>query len=221
MNTTLDPVAQQPTESLYVACKNTYVDWTGHQREDYAPTARQLPIIAAVASALDAGLYYSDAVRKHCATRLRITAEQSQVGAKYVEGGEFGMDCYYARRYLDAQARFKGERETVALLKPQVGMLLGTLLCSDGKRTTGLKVIAIASDGITLTLQGKRGALPVQLFCSATSVRRGIDNAAERGHRKDDFAAFTAASTGPVRKAARSAAKPRVHAPAHHDLQAA
>ena len=167
--------------------KSVYDDWNGYQRPGYQPTERQLIVIAAVQSALNAGCYYTDEVRIHCASLLSVTPEQAQVNAKVVEGGEFGMDCYYARGYLRAQKEIQAESRAWLQLAPRVGQALGTVMFNDFKRMTGAMVAAVDEAAQMITVHGKRGKYAYQSSCSAMQIRNAIDRAKEQGHRKDGF----------------------------------
>jgi hypothetical protein len=190
-------LADRPTTSAasisplpYTLPDKSFDDWAGHQQWDYQPTARQLIVIEAVRTARSEGLYYTNAVQARCAVLLKPTAEQLAVRADKVEGGEFGMDCYYARCYLDAQAVFAKVKETFAQLQPVVGMRLGTLVFSDSKRTTGVTVVGI--DGYSIEFTGRRGSSAVTGKGTTLQISFAMDRAADRGLRKDNFLAFIA-----------------------------
>lgn len=78
-----------------------------------------------------------------------------KLNTEKVENGDFGMDCYYARCYLETQERI--ERECLALqeLAPAIGMQLGTLVFSDLKSTTGATVIGFSFLPGTILLCGE------------------------------------------------------------------
>lgn len=190
-------LADRPTTSAasisplpYTLPDKSFDDWAGHQQWDYQPTARQLIVIEAVRTARSEGLYYTNAVQARCAVLLKPTAEQLAVRADKVEGGEFGMDCYYARRYLDAQVVFEKVKETFAQLQPFVGMKLGTLMFSDRKRTTGVTVVGV--EGYSVEVVGRRGRTSVSGKGTTLQISFAIDLAADRKLRKDDFLAFVA-----------------------------
>jgi hypothetical protein len=165
-----------------LATANEYDDWRGYERDDYAPTARQLVIIDSVRAALAAGLHYTEDVRKHCAQSLAVDADTLTLQRSQtmrVEGGRFGMDCYYARCYLDAVKRRALEDAAHADLAPFVGQKLGALIFNnDFKRTAACHVVAV--EGREITLQGKRGAITVLIKCGALAVKYARERVAER-----------------------------------------
>lgn len=175
---------------------NVYNDWDGHALRGFQPTPRQQLVIAAMQSALSAGLFFTCDVVPHCAAQLKPSAEQLAEGVGRVENGIFGMDCYYARKYLDAVRCFKLEDESKEQLNPYIGQKLGTLMFNDFKRNTGMMVQKILENG-ELELVGKRGRFVVTLTCSALNVRNAIERAVERSLRKDNFSAFVGQMTKP------------------------
>jgi hypothetical protein len=190
----LDPDTVQPHHHAATPPAVPYVlpipsacqEWARHACRDFVPTERQRRIIEAVQAALDAKLFYTDDVDKFCAQRLHVTTAQAHVSADKVQGGEFGMDCYFARRYLDSRRQFEAEDAAHQRLAPRVGMHLGTLMFNDFKRNTGMIVEELLAGG-RLKLRGKRGAYVVTLECTALQIALAIDRAAERGMRKDRF----------------------------------
>ena len=148
-----------------------------------------MKVIAAVQSALDANLFYTRDVLAHAIVQLGVTPEQAERNYKMrVEGGVIGMDTYYARCYIDAQAKAAAERVALQIIKPHVGQKLGTLMFNDFKRNTGMVVVAVSEGGKMITLKGKRGAYSVSLACTAKNIEYAINRAAEKGLRKDNFA---------------------------------
>lgn len=177
--------------SRYIAPETqTHKDWAGHKCEDYKPTERQLIVIEAVQSALDAKCFYTDMVLEHCKKYLAITPEQAAVNTERVEGGNFGMDCYYARNYIEAQLGHESERIALNRLNPRVGQDLGVLIFSDFKRNTGMTITAISAGGKLFDLCGKRGAYKVSLSCTAKQIEHAMNRAFQQGSRKDNFDKF-------------------------------
>jgi len=135
---------------------NVYNDWNACEFRVFTLTDRQLLVVNAVREAVDVkGLFYSSEVFDFCIERLKPSDADKLKGLGKVERGEVGMDLYYARKYLDAQKRFQNEDEAHALLRPYVGMKLGSLVFQDFKLTTSWVVKAV--DGPRVTLIGKRG----------------------------------------------------------------
>lgn len=162
-------------------------DWSGCKLESFIPTDRQKLVIEAVKSALDSKLHYNNDVLKYCIESLGVTPEQGKVGAIRVEGGDVGMDCYYARDYLRHMHERAAERRSLAMLKPFIGQVLGTLVFSDFKRNTGMTVKEMGDDLRTLTLKGKRGRYTVELICTARQIENAMNRAFENKLRKDTF----------------------------------
>lgn len=180
---------------------NLFNEWVGCETEGYQPTDRQKVLIDAVLDAKANGLFYTKDVLNHVAKALSVTPEQTAVGATRTEGGDFGMDCYYARQFIEARHRHEAERQAWTLLKPAIGMDIGTLVFNDYKRTTGVVVTGFVGDGdvkngkgMLMALRGKRGSMTVLLNATATQVRYAMDRAAEKGNRKTNFDQFVAVS---------------------------
>lgn len=162
-------------------------DWDGCEFELFEPTKRQKTIIAAVQSALNADFFYARDVLKHCVDFLGVTPEQALVGADHVEGGAFGMDCYFARRFIDATKRRAQERSALHYLNPQVGQKLGTLVFSNYKRNTGMVIISVSDDRKSIAIKGRRGLLNVSTVCNALGIINAAKLAAGCGVRKKDL----------------------------------
>jgi len=185
------------TVSRYVPCpSDIYLDWSGHQCEDFKPTDRQLICIEAVQSALDANLFYTTDMVAHCKAYLGVTPEQAASNRSKVEGGDCGYDFYYARSYLKAQFGHQADRSSIERLKPYVGQVLGTLVFGDFKRTTGMVVTEVCEGGKLITATGKRGSYGVVLKCTARQIENAMDRAFERKSRKTDSNAFAENCSG-------------------------
>lgn len=187
IDTTTTADATTAITAKYELPADTYKDWQRCEHADFVPNARQQLVADAVQKALDSGLYYSKDVVAFCKRELHVTEEQEGVGAKRVENGEVGMDCYYARKYLDKQRELSKARNVLKLLQPKAGQLLGTLMFSDYKRNTGAVITQVSEDGMSITVQGKRGAAVATFTCSPLQVANAMDRAAERGLRKAGF----------------------------------
>lgn len=178
--------------------EDTYHDWNSCEFRNYQVTPRQALVVEAVKQAVQVqGLFYSSDVYDFCIKLLKPNDGDRKAGLGYVERGHVGMDLYYARKYLDAQARFQKEDEAWARLKPQVGMKLGTLVFQDLKVSTSWVITAITDS--SLSMAGKSGRNGVSCTCSALSVRYCMDRAFERAKRKDNFEAFCLAVNQPKR----------------------
>jgi len=177
-----------PSRPRYVPpSRGIHDDWDGCKLESYTPTERQKSVIEAVKSALESKRFYTGEVLKYCIDYLDVTPEQSKVGAGRVEGGDVGMDCYFARDYLRHAQEHADARNSLAMLKPFVGQDLGTLVFTDMKRTTGMTVKALSDDQKEITLQGKRGRFMVELVCTARQIEHAMNRAFDKAMRKDTF----------------------------------
>ena len=187
----------------YKLPSDSYKDWARNEARDFVPTDRQRLVIESVRRAtVDESLFYTKDVYAFCVKELNPSTEILCVNAEKVEGGEFGMDLYYARRYLDAQKHFAAVDAAHARLKPQAGMVLGTLVLQDFKRNTGAKIVAV--EGYEFRVQMKRGAHAYDFVCPALTIRYAMDRAHERGHRKDNFEQFCDALQRPKANAAKT-----------------
>ena len=83
--------------TAYRVPADTYADWRRNQCREFAPDARQALAMSAVQQSLEEGLYYTCDVHARCRQLLPLTPEDAARGSGRVEGGEFGMDLYYAR----------------------------------------------------------------------------------------------------------------------------
>lgn len=178
--------------------KDTYKDWARNESRQFVPDARQKMVIEAVRRAIeDENLFYTKDVYAFCVKLLLPNIEDLEKCVKTVEGGEVGMDLYYARRYLDAQKRFALEDSVLVKLRPQPGMKLGTLVLQDLKRYTGAVITEVEDDSITV--EAKCGSLSHRFKTSPVGVRNGIDRACERKLRKNNFAEFCSGLSLPVK----------------------
>jgi hypothetical protein len=172
--------------------KGMYEEWRRNECEDFVPSERQKIVIAAVQSALDAKLYYTDEVRAFCINLLGISEEAGAIGSDRVEGGEFGMDCYYARQYIRKQAEFASEKNAISTLNPVVGKQIGVVVFNDFKRNTDISITEVSEDKKQITISGKRGAYKVIFVCTALQILNGVTRAHELGKRKTGIEALKA-----------------------------
>lgn len=184
------PIRMQITSTTrYELPANTFMDWHGCERYDFVLNLRQQRVVDAVQKALDAGNYFTKDVLAFCMQELQVTQEQAAVAVTRVEGGEVGMDLYYARKYLDKQRELQKAQAVLKLLQPRVGLQLGTIMFNDFKRITGAFITEVSGDGLSMTVQGKRGYTVVAFSCNPLSIAYAIDRAAERKLRKTNFQA--------------------------------
>ena len=157
-----------------------YADWNLRQSREFVPDARQALAMSTVQQCLDEGLYYNDDVYARCRQLLPLTPEDAARGIGRVEGGEFGMDLYYARAALDARAGFAADDAAILEMSPKVGQSLTHLMFNDGKLIRAVKITAVSDDSRGVTFTGKRGALTVGASYTPRQLLRAMRNAAER-----------------------------------------
>jgi hypothetical protein len=181
MTTVLTSEYQHPTVSVGD-------DWNRRKLPSFEPTSRQALVIAAVRAALESGLYYTADVLKHCVNSLGLDKEtalkQGNSNAP-VEGGIFGMDCYYARDYLDVVAERNANMDAWASVGPVVGNNFGTVAFNDGKKITGWTVTSLMPESYSCEFTGKRGGKDVRHTCTVSALKRAVNRAFELGLRKD------------------------------------
>lgn len=177
----------------YFLPANTYSDWARNECEDFVPNERQKLVMDVVRQAIDAGMYYTKDVLAFAKERLKPSEAELERG-KGVEGGEFGMDVYYARQAITSAKKFAVSREAWQHLRPTPGKSLGTIMFNDYKRITGSTIIGFAGEGdistgkgMRMVIEGKRGSVKVRLEATASQVRSAIDRAHEKGLRKITF----------------------------------
>lgn len=168
--------------------KPSHEDWRGVEREDFIPSARQLQAITAVRVCLNEGLFYTVDVLARFIELLGIPPAVSGSRREKVEGGEVGMDAYYARKYVEAQATYMAERAAAAKMALVVGSKLGTIRLSDMKRYTSLVVESVLPTGMHFRLTGKRGSTGIAVEMTALAIQRAIDRAFDAKQRKDNSA---------------------------------
>lgn len=170
--------------------KCLFDDWQTARRRDFEPSPRQRLLMDAVVRALKDGLFYSEEVKSRVAELVHFDRTRS-TDVLRVEGGDFGMDVYYARRAVDARATFDREAAAAAELRLRAGDRLGTLVFMDGKRTTGVTMLE-SVDSWTWKFEGKRGTARVTGTGSALNLKHAIERAHERGNRTDSYQEFVA-----------------------------
>jgi hypothetical protein len=161
---------------------DSYREWSGHKMPDFRPSARQQSTIDAVAVALSEGLFYTKDVYARCVEILQPSADVLTVQAKRVEGGEFGMDCYYARRTLEAQREHASAMDAARHLALTPGAELGALIFNDGKLIRAAVATEVRSRSVVM--RGKRGAKEVAGPVDILALARAMDRAHSEGKRK-------------------------------------
>ena len=180
------------THTTYTLPVSTHDDWRGCKYRGFSPSPRQSIVISAVRQCTAEGLRYSDEVKARCATLLEPSDSELAVNVKKVEGGEFGMDVYYARDYIDQAAKYAAEDAAAAALNATAGADLGQLMFNDYKLTRAVSIINVDEKGIWIS--GSRGTTKIVATVSAMQIKHGMDRAFSYKKRKTDFAAFTTAN---------------------------
>ena len=167
-----------------------YDEWRAYQSPAFEPNARQLLVMAAVARAIDAGLFYNSDLNEAVAAALGVTPEQLARNTDKVSGGDFAYDVYYARSAVQARRAHEKLCETAATLSLKPGDKAGALIFNDGKRTTGVVIREAGAEGRELVVEGKRGGKPVGLRCNVSALANAIQTAWERKARPDTYEDF-------------------------------
>lgn len=108
-----------------------YKEWRRNECADFQQSGRQQIVMDAVRQALSEGLYYTNDVRPRVAQILGVTGDELSRGALRVEGGDFGMDVYYARQALEAQQRHTAIAKSAAEMRLKVGDVIGATMFND------------------------------------------------------------------------------------------
>lgn len=140
-------------------------------------------LIGAVSRAVKSGLFYNDDVLAAVIADFgdHLRPGDAEIGKGAVQGGQFGMEVYYARDYLracEARELLDAADEKLALSK---GVQLGTLIFNDFKVTTGCVVSTIDRAGVIV--MGKRGRYTVQFTTNVVAIDAAIERAFEKGKR--------------------------------------
>lgn len=163
-------------------------DWKLNRHRDFQPNPRQRLLMDAVAKALGERLHDSEDVKDRAAQLVGFDRSKS-TNVLNVHGGDFGMDVYYARQAVAAQAEYASQADAAAEMRLTIGDSLGTLVFSDYKRTTSVKLLE-AVDAWTWRFEGKRGATRVTGTANALHFKNAIERACELQQRKANYAQF-------------------------------
>jgi len=182
--------------SCYVTIdpRKLHADWCDYDHRGFAPNQRQRLLMDAIRQALAEGLFDSEVVKNRVA-QLVGYERASDTNVLNVHGGDFGMDVYYARRARDAEVRHQAEAHAASEMCLHPEDVLGTLVFSDYKRTTSVKLLE-AVDAWTWNFDGKRGSSRVTGTASVLLLKGAIDRAFEQGVRKGPYAQFLANRRG-------------------------
>jgi len=177
----------------YELPKNCFEDWRGANGLDFKPTSRQQLVLDATQKALDKGLFYGVDVRAFVAQELEVPEETLALGTKRVEGGNFGMDVYYARQSLEKRSEARYGLKVVSELRLANGVKLGTRVPSDGKQLRAATFEGACAVNGMITVQGRRGSRLVKFVVTGKSLVAAIERAAAQGLRKETFEQMAAA----------------------------
>ena len=187
----------QPVAPGYSLPEHVYDEWRGAEGLAFVPNDRQRVVLQAVERALSEGLFYSTDIRARCAELLQPSDADKARGAKHTEGGDFGMDLYYARCSIKAQKRHQEQAETLRALRPTVGDVYGVLVFNDYKVSRACRVEEVSDEGdIVLSLcRGARAGWRVTV--SAVQIAYAMDRAHEKGARRGGWKDWSAAHPVP------------------------
>lgn len=167
-----------------------YRDWTCHESRDFKPNARQQIVIESVRRALAQGLFYNTDVRAFCASDLAISEDVDKCKRERVEGGTFGSDLYYARRYLDAVALHEKQDAAVAELSLKAGQKLPALMFGDYKLIRAVFVETVSESGRVVAIRGSRGTSKVRAeSLTPLQVKYAIERAEKWSKRREGHTA--------------------------------
>ena len=204
------PAANKPVGTYTVRGVNTNQDWRDESKRSpsnpkYEPTARQQAMIDAVAEGEEQKIVYNSDMIEFVAKRLGIPKEDLAQNKSGVEGGDVGMDVYYARQYNDAKNANAAQQKAQADMALSVGDKLGVLRFNDFKYTTATEVVGVIDGDVRI--RGKRGAQTIELTASPISVAAAMDRAKEGGKRKEGAAGWIAKKAAPTKTEGAKAAE--------------
>jgi hypothetical protein len=152
-------------------------------------------IMDAMAQAKTEGLFYNSDTYPMCAAIMAEKGYQDATEKTAPDGvtNAFGSHCYLANDALRSTAKAAHQAESLAALNPHPGQALGTLVFSDKKRTTGVTITSVGTDG-HIQFTGKRGTSTVAGSGTAANIRVAMDKAKALGQRKTSFDEFTSAA---------------------------
>ena len=124
-------------------------------KHDALLTEEMQGLMSAVATALDAGIFYDKDLYQAITAQFDWTREElernSTNGAK-VENGVVGMDIYYARGRIETKRAAQAETEARARLAITEGQKLGTLKFPGYARMRNCTVGSLGPDTLVITV---------------------------------------------------------------------
>ena len=152
------------------AAGKSYDRWHG----PIDPEMRQL--VEVVAEVVDAGVFYSTDVHSAVTARYALSAEELQRGRGRVEGGEWGMEIYYARRQLDRERADAREREAFTRLALKPGQNVGAIEVVANYRTRRFRNAIVESAELNaIRLRATAGGRRFTLTLSAAGLAQGLE----------------------------------------------
>jgi len=157
-------------------------DWKGEYKQgriteehpEFKPTERQQIIIDATKKALDEGITFTQPIQNRVGeilvvpkdSPLRIASAENNV-----EGGVFGMDVYYAEKYINAQKKLANNIQAAKDYGFTAGYKVGKIKTSNDEVLTSVVISSIDKYG-DVTLSGKRtNGKSYELSTGASAVK--------------------------------------------------
>lgn len=133
-------------------------------------------MIEAVAVAVDSGMFYNVDVFAAVAPQFGFTEEERAAGVGRVEGGEVGMEIYYARQQLKAERALAAQGAAAERLALHVGKNLGALhLHTGGGKIGNWRNATVEEiDGFTVKLKVTAGGRRYLLTTSPAAIERAL-----------------------------------------------
>jgi hypothetical protein len=113
---------------------------------------------------------------------MNVSPEVASRGMSRVEGGDFGYETYYARRFLERREHERHLAEVEKTLALTPGTNLGSIVFNDYKLNT--KCIVESIDGTSVKIVGKRGRYTMSCVTDVLGINSALIRAFEQGKRK-------------------------------------
>lgn len=147
-------------------------------RESSGHEPWQQALKASVQRALDQRLHYTRDVLAFVVADIGVSEEALARDSAKVEGGAVGMDVYYARKQLEAEARERREAQLRAALALRPGEQIGKIMAGDHKQILGCEVLEVSDKGVKL--RGTRGPHKVEADATYTGIYQGAEQAGNK-----------------------------------------
>ena len=173
-----------------------HASWEGSEILSFVPDSREKLVLDAVQAGIDAGIEYQREMADLVAKQLAVSEEILARGKNRVEGGDFGMDVYYAWRSIRGRAEAQRSLDVVATLKLTSGQKVGILVLNDGKQLSAATLESLDRETGRIVFHGSRGGRLWRVTLQGSGLVAAINRAAEKGRRKDDYEALVASRAG-------------------------